>query len=115
MSHFDELLGNLDDLQRTKSGLQKALSTQTRMNRELTDLRGRDARARIVRSAEKLKASVDAQRKPDPLVYSPRPNRSSMRQLPPSPEQRLAAGALTPHQAVKAEALINHVAETRPG
>jgi hypothetical protein len=42
MSHLDELLGNLDDLQRTKSGLQKALSTETRMNRELTDLRGRD-------------------------------------------------------------------------
>lgn len=71
------------------------------------------ARARIVRSAERLKASVDAQRKPDPLVIfakaEPFFDEARCRHLL---SNALAASALTPHQAVKAEALINHAAET---
>jgi hypothetical protein len=65
---FERLVSNLEALQRVEPVLQKVVSTQIRMNRELADLRSKDAWARIVRSAERLKASIAAERKPDPLV-----------------------------------------------
>jgi hypothetical protein len=66
---FERLMDNLHALQRAEPILQKAVSRQLRMNQELSDLWAKDEWRRIVRRAERLKASVDAQRKP-PVTFA---------------------------------------------